>query len=267
MHFKVTIDEADMSAPQVHSFCQAHVAIFSARAPNKTTINEDSAALFAADDKHGVLVVADGAGGQRSGAQASQIAIDALATSIRTTPVSEHGLRGAILTGIESANQEILSLGTGAGSTLVAVEIKNGSVRSFHVGDSMALLVGQRGRIRMQTVSHSPVGYAVEAGLIDETEAMHHEERHVVSNMLGMQEMRIELGPEVKMAERDTLLLASDGLFDNLCVEEITEIIRCGPLDASARQLAESATSRMLGSDSDLPAKPDDMTFILMRYR
>jgi serine/threonine protein phosphatase PrpC len=267
MHFKVTIDEADMRTPQVHSFCEAQVVIYSVRAPNKTTVNEDSAALFAADEKHGVLVVADGAGGQRSGAQASQIAIDALATSLRTTPVGEHGLRGAILTGIESANHGILALGTGAASTLVAVEIKDGRVRSFHVGDSMALLVGQRGRIRMQTVSHSPVGYAVEAGLIDETEAMHHEERHLVLNMLGMQDMRIELGPEVCMAERDTLLLASDGLFDNLHVEEITEIIRCGPLAESAQQLADAATARMLGEDNELPGKPDDMTFILMRYR
>ncbi|MGD8999407.1 MAG: protein phosphatase 2C domain-containing protein [Granulosicoccaceae bacterium] len=267
MHFKITIDEADMSAPQEHSFCAAQVVIYSARAPGKTTVNEDSAALFATDERHGVLVVADGAGGQRSGAQASQIAIDALAASLRTAPVSEHGLRGAILTGIETANQQILALGTGAASTVVAVEMNDGCVRSFHVGDSLALLVGQRGRLRMQTVSHSPVGYAVEAGLIDENEAMRHEERHVVSNMLGMQDMRIELGTEVRMAAKDTMLLASDGLFDNLHVEEIIDIIRCGPLADAARQLAEAAGSRMLGSDSELPGKPDDMTFVLMRYR
>ncbi|MGD8742913.1 MAG: protein phosphatase 2C domain-containing protein [Granulosicoccaceae bacterium] len=256
-----------MRTPQEHNFCTAQVVIYSARAPGKTTVNEDSAALFAVDERHGVLVVADGAGGQRSGAQASQIAIDALAASLRTAPVSEHGLRGAILTGIETANQQILALGTGAASTVVAVEMNDGCVRSFHVGDSLALLVGQRGRLRMQTVSHSPVGYAVEAGLIDENEAMRHEERHVVSNMLGMQDMRIELGTEVRMANRDTMLLASDGLFDNLHVDEIIDIIRCGPLAPAAQRLAEAAASRMRGSDSELPGKPDDMTFILMRNR
>lgn len=265
MHFNVTIDEADMQAPQSHSFCDAQVVIFSSRSPDKTTVNEDSAALYAADQGHGVLIVADGAGGMRSGAQASQIAIESLAKAIRTTPVSEHGLRGAILTGIETANQQIRELGTGAGSTLVAVEIKSGTVRSYHVGDSMALLVGQRGKIRMQTVSHSPVGYAVEAGLINETEAMHHEERHLVSNMLGMQDMRIELGPEVQMANRDTLLLASDGLFDNLHVNEIVDIIRRGPLQQAAQRLADEARARMRTSQPELPAKPDDMTFVLMR--
>lgn len=265
MHFKVTIDEADMQAPQAHSFCDAQVVIYSSRSPDKSTVNEDSAALYAADAQHGVLIVADGAGGQRSGAQASQIAVDALAAAIRTTPVSEHGLRGAILTGIETANQQIRELGTGAGSTLVAVEVKAGTVRSYHVGDSMALLVGQRGKMRMQTVSHSPVGYAVEAGLINETEAMHHEERHLVSNMLGTQDMRIELGPEVEMASRDTLLLASDGLFDNLHVNEIVDIIRCGALPGVAQRLADTARSRMQGGQPDMPAKPDDMTFVLMR--
>ena len=43
----------------------------------------------------------------------------------------------------------------------------------------MILTTGQRGRLRMQTVSHSPVGFAIEYGLLDESEAMHHEERHL----------------------------------------------------------------------------------------
>ena len=80
------------------------------------------------------------------------------------------------------------------------MEISNGSVRPYHVGDSVILLVGQRGKIKLQTVSHSPVGYAVEAGVLDEVEAMHHQDRHVVSNFIGSPEMRIEVGAPLRLA-------------------------------------------------------------------
>ena len=66
MHYNVSIDEADMQQPQVHSFCDTDVVVFSARSPDKTTVNEDSAGLIAVDDTHGILIVADGAGGGSS---------------------------------------------------------------------------------------------------------------------------------------------------------------------------------------------------------
>jgi serine/threonine protein phosphatase PrpC len=241
------------------------VVLFSTRSPDKTTVNEDSAGLLAIDDEHGILIVADGAGGQRNGAQASQIAIKCLAEVLHKNAVDDSGLRNAILSGIESANQQILALGTGAASTLVVVELNGRRVRSYHVGDSMALVVGQRGKLHMQTVAHSPVGYGVEAGLLDENEAMLHEHRHIVSNMLGMNEMRIEMGPEVELAEHDTLIIASDGLFDNLPVEEIVQQIRCGDLVETAVQLVADTHHCMQQSDESRPGKPDDLTFIMMR--
>lgn len=265
MHYNVSIDEADMQQPQVHSFCETDVVVFSARSPDKTTVNEDSAGLIAVDDAHGILVVADGAGGQRNGAEASQIAIKCLAEALHDADIDENGLRNAILSGIDAANQKIIALGTGAATTLVVVEFNKYRVRSYHVGDSMALVVGQRGKVHMQTVSHSPVGYAVEAGMLNEDEAMHHEERHVVSNMLGMSDMRMELGAEVDLAERDTVLLASDGLFDNLSTEEIIGLVRCGELVKSASRLAAESQQRMHNTDGSTPSKPDDLTFILMR--
>jgi serine/threonine protein phosphatase PrpC len=220
---------------------------------------------MATDDEHGILIVADGAGGQRNGAEASQIAIKCLSDALKKNAVDDNGLRNVILSGIENANQEILAMGTGAATTLVVVELNGRRVRSYHVGDSMALVVGQRGKLHMQTVAHSPVGYGVEAGLLDENEAMLHEERHIVSNMLGMNEMRIEMGPEVELAERDTLIIASDGLFDNLSIEEIVQRVRCGGLMETAVKLAADTHQCMQQSDESRPGKPDDLTFIMLR--
>jgi serine/threonine protein phosphatase PrpC len=138
-------------------------------------------------------------------------------------------------------------------------------MRSYHVGDSLIMLVGQRGKLKFQSVSHSPVGYAVEAGLMDETEAIHHEERNVVSNIIGTPDMRIDVGPAIKLAPKDTLLLASDGLPDNLYVDEIVSRIKAGPLLGAAEALVEDCRGRMQYSQQQRPNHPDDLSVILYR--
>jgi PPM family protein phosphatase len=255
---------------EVSAFAGGSVAVYSARCPDKQTPNEDAAVLIPFNGHAGVLAVADGLGGERAGEQASRTALGELVASIQAagqdeSQHDESSLRTAILNGFENANRAVSALGVGAGTTLVVAEIQGHTVRSYHVGDSMTLVVGQRGKIKLQTISHSPVGYAVEAGLLDEAEAMHHEDRHVVSNMLGSPNMRIDLGPTIELAPRDTLLLASDGLFDNLCTEEIVARIRKGPLEQVVRVLAGDCSQRMSGAEANQPSKPDDLTFLAFR--
>ncbi len=248
------------------SFCGGHAVVFSQRCPGRERPNEDAAALIPYSDESGLLVVADGAGGQKAGAQASGLAISLLATSVRRARSDDTDLRNAVLNGVEAANHAIAGLGVGAGTTLSIVEIGGRTIRPFHVGDSMILAVGQRGRVKMQTVPHSPTGYAVEAGLMDAHEALHHEERHLVSNMLGTPDMRVEMGSPMRLADRDTVVLASDGLSDNLTEEEIVEAVRKGPLERAARRLAATSRSRMEAEgEGKVPSKPDDLTFVLFR--
>jgi serine/threonine protein phosphatase PrpC len=174
-------------------------------------------------------------------------------------------LRTAILNGIEQANQAVCDLGVGAATTFAAVEIQSGSVRPYHVGDSLILLVGQRGRVKLETVSHSPVGFALEAGVMGHGEAMHHEDRHLVSNVLGAPDMRIEVGSERTLAPRDTLVIASDGLSDNLFVREIADHVRRGPLRDAAESLTSTARRRMYAPEDDEPSKADDLTLLAFR--
>jgi len=271
---------ADMEGAEIQPIGGGRAAVFTVRAPGKEAPNEDAAALIATGADSCILVVADGMGGGRGGEQASGLAIESLRDSVgeklaANGEPSDNDLRNAILNGIETANRKITELGIGAATTLAAVEVRGRTVRPYHVGDSMILLVGNRGRVKLQTVSHSPVGYGVEAGLIDEREAMHHEERHVVSNMIGTAEMRIEVGPPLEMAKHDTLLIASDGLFDNLHLEEIVERVRKGPLKKGVARLVADGRRRMErwnatpGGETPTartrPSKPDDLTFIAFR--
>jgi len=259
------ITENDSEECYCQNIASGSVAIFSVRDPYKETVNEDSLAIIPVDKKSCVLLVADGAGGMRAGALASSITVQCVNKAVLHGIQKNTDLRNSILNGIENANNEVLALGIGANTTVAIAEIQNNHVRTYHVGDSMILVVGQHGKIKLQTISHSPVGYAIEAGVLGEQEAMQHEERHLVSNMIGDPNMHISIGPTVELAARDSVLIASDGLFDNLHIDEIVEDCRKGPIKKSARKLKDRAFSRMQIEDSVNPSKPDDLSFIEYR--
>jgi len=259
--------DVDMSEVESVDLGEGQVVVFSARSPGREGPNEDAAVVLPFGEDGGVLAVADGAGGGRLGDRASTLALTTLAEALDEARAEGFMLRTAIMNGIERANQAVCELGSGAATTLAAVEIQQGRIRPYHVGDSLILLVGQRGRIKLETVSHSPVGFAVEAGLLDASEAIHHEDRHFVSNTLGAPDMSIEVGSARTLASRDTLLLASDGLSDNLHVAEIAEHLRRGALLDACENLAATARRRMYVPAEGEPSKPDDLTLIAYRPR
>ena len=235
------------------------------RDPEKETENEDTVAIIPYGPGAAVLVVADGAGGLPAGKRASLTAVTTLAASLQSSMERTMLLRTAILNGIESANEAVLALGNGSATTMTVITIEGVVARSYQIGDSEALVVGQRGLIRLQTTAHSPTGFAVEAGFLDHREALHHEERHLVSNFLGTSDMRIDVGAGVELRPRDTVLVASDGLTDNVHLDEIVELIRKGGLADSATAAAELARKRMANRTSNQPSKPDDLSLILFR--
>ncbi len=170
-----------------------------------------------------------------------------------------------MLNGIEAANDAVLALANGSATTLTVVTIEGLLARSYQIGDSEAIVVGQRGLIKLQTTAHSPTGFAVEAGFLDEREALHHEDRHLVSNFLGTSDMRIDVGAGVELSPRDTVLVASDGVTDNVHIAEIVEHIRKGALADALAALVKLAGERMTGDIAGQPSKPDDLSLILFR--
>jgi serine/threonine protein phosphatase PrpC len=239
------------------------VALFSRRSPAAgSAANEDAAAILSTRDEATVLAVADGLGGAPAGQHASALALESLVEAVKS---NDGELRGGILSGFDRANERVMALGRGAGTTLTVVEVREDSVRAYHVGDSFVLLTGNRGKVKMQSISHSPVGYGVESGLLDPDAAMHHDERHFVSNVVGTADMHIEVGSLIPMGLRDTLVLGSDGLSDNLHVGEIVQSVRKGSLASASRKLAQRAAERMERGEGGAPSKPDDLTFLLYR--
>jgi PPM family protein phosphatase len=259
----------DLPDVDVSAIASGSVAVYSARSPDKESDkrNEDSLGLFALGDDSAVIVVADGCGGMPRGGDAADLAVEAFATTLPAAAADPGMRRPAILNAVENGSAAIKELGVGAASTLVVAEIHGSTVRTYHVGDSSLLIVGNRGKLRFQTIAHSPVGYAVESGMLDERGGMLHEDRNIVSNLLGLDDMHIDVGPKIEMHPRDTLVLGSDGVFDNLRQSEIIEIIRKGPLRDAARQLRDACLRRMALTGGAAPAKPDDLAFAIFRPR
>jgi serine/threonine protein phosphatase PrpC len=257
----------DHFAPEAVRLAGGTALAYTARDPTAARPNEDALALLPLDDERAVIALADGAGGEPGGAEAAALTLRTLQQRLRearSRPPAE-GLRAPILDAIEAANRQVLSSLPGALTTLEVVEIGVRYVRSYHIGDSGTLLMGGRGRIKYRTISHSPVGYAVEAGLVEAGEALFHEDLHLVSNLLGTREMRIDIGPRLRLTPRDTLLVASDGLGDNLLPSELVELARRGPLVQVRDRLAALGHRRMLEPAAGAPSKQDDLSFVLFR--
>jgi serine/threonine protein phosphatase PrpC len=263
-HVRFFLD-LDLREAEVLPIASGVAAAYTARCPGKEPPNEDAAVLITCGPKSGVLAVADGFGGQPAGEQAARLALESLAVAVDRAAATGAPLRAGILDGFEKANEAVVALGVGAATTLATLEIDDGRARSYHVGDSVVLIVGQRGKTKLQTVSHSPIGYAVEAGWLKEDEALHHEDRHIVSNMIGSPDMRIDIGPSLRLRPRDTVLLGSDGVFDNVPTQEVVDLVRKGSLTEVAHRLAAECDQRMRTPDAGQPSKPDDLTFVLYR--
>ena len=241
------------------------VSVTSWRSPGHDGTNEDAAMVIWPAPHRMVLAVADGVGGLPGGDSASSLALHALRDALRVRLAGGADLREAILSGFDRANRAVLQRGIGSATTLAVVEIDDERMRSYHVGDSGVLVFGGRGKVRLQTIPHSPVGYAMEAGVLDEQQAMAHADRHLVSNVVGDRAMHVGMSYPLRLKPLDTVLLASDGLFDNAYTDEVIEHLRKGVLHEAAGRLARYCHARMGAARDGAPSKPDDLTLVAYR--
>lgn len=228
--------------------------------------SEDVALVVPIGERAALLAIADGAGGHDNGAHAATLTLTALRDAgehIRLAPAET--ARPTIIAAIEQANHALVEAESDSACTLVIAEINDSVVSAYHAGDAQALITGQRGRLKHVTTAHSPVHALHESGEIDEHDALTHEDRHLVSNLVGDPEMHIEVGAGIRMAARDTLVLASDGLFDNFTIEEISDRIRVGAINDAAAKLLQHTRERMTNPEPGRPSKADDLSFVLYR--
>lgn len=254
------INQSSFNLPQVFS-TNSGAMYFSKKSIDKDTPNEDSLLIIEIDKEHHILAIADGAGGYPKGEEASLKCLEEILRTLKNCGLKS-SYRSEILDGIESANERLIADGVGERTTLSIIEHTKGFARSYQVGDSTAFICGQRSKLKFRSTSHSPVGYELEAGIIDEKEALLHPDLNIISNLVGESEMKIEIGPKVSINPNDTLFLATDGLFDNFQTESIIDIVRKGSALEAAKELIRQIDRNIY---NNAEAKQDDLSFILFR--
>jgi protein phosphatase len=228
--------------------------------------NEDSRAYWqpiSPDDcrrKGRLAVVADGMGGYQGGQEASRIAVQTVCDIYANTTGTPQAL---LLAALNTAHGRIRDYARqhpalfGMGTTCTAISITDSHLYFAHIGDSRLYLVHDA-KISRLTRDHSYVGRLVESGLIAETDAEAHPQRHVLTAALGVGD---EVTPDaplhpLPLDQGDVLVLCTDGLWGLISDEELrARVTQHAPSDA-CRELVSLARER---------GAPDNVTVQVMR--
>jgi protein phosphatase len=180
-----------------------------------------------------VAVLCDGMGGMEHGDVASETAVRAfLEAYALKTP--EENIPAALERSARAANQRVieaaLKLGfkEGVGTTLVAAALHSGTLYYISIGDSAVYHV-RGGRVHMVNRPHvfaNLLDQAVDRGQISHVEAARHPERESLTSYIGVHDLHeIDRNTEsLAVADGETILLASDGMFKTL---DSAEIVAC----------------------------------------
>jgi serine/threonine protein phosphatase PrpC len=202
-----------------------------------------------------LFAVADGMGGHVGGEVAARVAIDALLSTFTREPTTD-GLLSAFSEANRSVWQESQDQSElhGMGTTLTAMALVGGAdgrdmIALANVGDSRAYVFSE-GRITQVTADHSLAEERMRQGEMTEEEAAVHPQRHILTRALGVSpDVEADMW-ELKLRAGDRIVLCSDGLSNELSLEELGQVLAAEPDPGdAARRLVEEANARG-GSDN-----------------
>lgn len=214
--------------------------------------NEDHFGELSLPDGRALLVLADGMGGHRGGAHASQLACEATTSWVGAAgPASLSDPEGLLVAALSFANESVFTKAAqdptllGMGTTLVAALLTpaaTGGAQAAiaHVGDSRAYL-GRDGTLDALTEDHSVVAALVRQGVLDEAQAAIHPRRNEILRSVGSEpEVEVDV-QRIELRAGDRLLLCSDGLCGVLDHEELSAACFGRPAAEAAKHLVDAA--------------------------
>ena len=189
--------------------------------------NEDKALSLIDAQGNVLLCVCDGMGGYMKGDFASKIAVDVINAAFKSKVkwVFDFQVRLWISKIIKSINYSVYSEShdsekfAGMGTTLcMAIFFKN-KIYIVNVGDSRCYQL-EHDKIVQLTKDQTYVQLLESMGKIDEQEKLTSKDRHALMNFIG-QNKDVNYVLEVKKNEVKTIMLCSDGLYNNASDKQI----------------------------------------------
>lgn len=184
--------------------------------------------------------VADGMGGHLGGEQAASIVIADL------SEVDGAVSREALVALVKEANRNVYRAAEkpelrGMGTTIVAATLhpEEQSVTVVNVGDSRCYRL-REGSFEQITVDHSLVEELVRQGRISPDDALSHPQRNIVTRAIGLADSIDVDVFELDAEHGDRFVLCSDGLFNEVDVEQIAMTLSGsdGPRDVAEELVA-----------------------------
>ena len=212
----------------------------------------------------GVLaIVADGMGGHKSGATASQLAVDTM-----TSYYHEHCLDAPqALLGrcVERANAALFGTAAadpalqGMGTTLTAILLREDRAYLAHVGDSRAYRINAAG-IRQISEDHTVVAELARRGVITPEEVLTHPDKNLITRAVGTRaEVAVDIIQDAEVVGAgDLFVLCSDGLHGLVSAEEIAATVTGVDPYQECRQLIDLARQR---------SGPDNISVCILAVR
>ncbi|WP_371192885.1 PP2C family serine/threonine-protein phosphatase [Glaciecola sp. SC05] len=196
--------------------------------------NQDSVYV---NDKAGIWLIADGMGGHAAGDFASNLISQELPRLL---------LKGEEpLDAISSCHKRLIEAEQsdakyrGMGTTLILGLWRNNTLSIYWVGDSRAYILSDD-NIQLLTKDHTVVQKLIDLNLLSEDLAAHHPDKNKLTQCLGggnnypPQVSAIE----INVGNNDTLLLCSDGLYNELNAKQMHKILHhSNDKESSLKQL------------------------------
>jgi len=220
--------------------------------------NEDA---IASDDEAGIVILADGMGGYKSGEVASEMAVLSITAELKEAlmdfqlneelgledydlpygTLAHKGEAKLISDAVSRANAAIYHASqtypqcAGMGTTLVVGLFVDNTLLVGHIGDSRLYRL-RRGTLLQMTDDHSLLHEQLKIGLITAEQARFSSNRNILTRALGVDpEVQLELN-EFDVEVDDIYLLCSDGLsdmVDDVVIESILNAYKFDLLGAA----------------------------------
>jgi len=229
----------------------------------RVQIGEERAHLF---------LVADGMGGHQAGERASALAVVAIEHFTLNTFKWFFGPDGGeaqkalaqLETALSNADARILAEAAdhpelrGMGTTVTMAFHLGAQLCVVHVGDSRAYLY-RGGELHQLTRDHTLMADMVRNGTLRPDQVAGHRLRHVITNVVGGQELGVEVEAHAfDVRPGDRLLLCSDGLSEMVTNEAIAATL-------AADTEPESAAKTLLALAND-GGGSDNITLLIARF-
>ena len=189
--------------------------------------NEDKAISLIDSDSNVLLCVCDGMGGYMKGDFASKIAVDTITAAFNSKghwafPFQVNKWVSRV---IKSINYSVYSESAdttrfkGMGTTLVMAIFFKDNIYIANLGDSRCYML-EDDEIKQLTRDQTYVEYLLSHNKITADEKLTSKDRHALMNFIGKDKI-VDFEYKVVKNERKTILLCSDGLYNNASDKQI----------------------------------------------